>query len=97
MKLLLAALAAALALAVPAHADPYDPHYPQPMNGWCPGGSHMADYLAYCEGVPYPDGTRWNMYRVGLVAWSTLRCIAPDGSMNPPLAPPGGCGGAWQG
>ena len=25
--------------------------------------------------------------------WQPIRCIIPDGSINPPLAPPGGCGG----
>lgn len=86
-------------LAVPAMAgaQPYDPHIPKPLDGWCPGGSHIADLLAYCEGTSYPDGTRWNMYRFGYTAWQPLRCIIPNGTPDPPLAPKGGCGGAWQG
>lgn len=95
----LSAVLAGVVFAAPAAADPapFDPHVPIPLLGWCPGGSHVADTLAFCEGVSYPDGTRWNMYRVGFVAWQPMRCIIADSGMMPAPAPPGGCGGGWQG
>lgn len=71
-----------------ANATP-DPYWPLPPF-WCPGNEGGI----YCEGRSYPDGTRWNVFRIGYF-WNPLRCIIPDGPMNPPLAPPGGCGGNW--
>ena len=91
----LAALAIALGTAPAANAMP-DPYFPQPPI-WCPGngpGISASGYGGYCEGRSYPDGTRWNVFRIGYF-WNPMRCIIPDGSMNPPLAPPGGCGGNW--
>ncbi len=99
------AAAAAVALTVsavagagPAAAAP-DPYFPLPPS-WCPGNPPgvltASGYGGYCEGNTFPDGTRWNAYAVGLL-WQPVRCIIPDGSMFPPLAPPGGCGGDWKG
>jgi hypothetical protein len=51
-----------------------------------------SEYGGYCEGKTFPDGTRLNVYRLGYF-WQPIRCIIPDGSMTPPLAPPGGCAG----
>ena len=76
---------------VPGPSPTLDQHIPNPPI-WCPGGGNASGFGAYCEGVSYPDGSRWNLYRVfGL--WQPIRCILPDGSMNPPLAGPGACGG----
>ncbi|TDH46007.1 hypothetical protein E2F47_27485 [Mycobacterium eburneum] len=76
-----------------AHAD-YSPFVPNPPL-WCPGnapGINVLGYGGYCEGKSFPDGTRLNTFRVGWF-WNPLRCIIPDGTINPPLAGPGGCGG----
>ncbi|HTH89222.1 hypothetical protein [Mycobacterium sp.] len=77
-----------------AHADPLSPLVPNPPF-WCPGngpGLSASGYGGYCEGKTFPDGTRLNVYRLGYF-WQPIRCIIPDGSKTPPLAPPGGCGG----
>ena len=93
-----AAVAAALIVAPAVRAAP-DPYFPEPPL-WCPGnppGAIVASgYGGFCEGRSYPDGTRWNAYRVGFF-WQPLRCIIADGTAFPPVAPPGGCGGAWGG
>jgi hypothetical protein len=76
------------------HADSMSPFVPMPPF-WCPGngpGLSASGYGGYCEGRTFPDGTRLNVYRIGYF-WQPIRCIIPDGSINPPLAPPGGCGG----
>ena len=83
----LAALVIGLTTAPVASAE-LDPRIPQPPF-WCPGngpGISASGYGGYCEGRSYPDGTRWNVFRIGYF-WNPLRCIIPDGSMNPPLAP----------
>jgi hypothetical protein len=88
-----AVLIAAIICSGQAAAQP-DPHIPWPPI-WCPGngpGISASGYGGYCEGVSYPDGSRWNIYRIG-AWWQPMRCIIPDGSMSPPLAGPGGCGG----
>lgn len=81
----------------PAGAAPGDPFVPDPPM-WCPGNDPNAfvasGYGGFCEGRTYPDGTRWNTYRVGFF-WQPLRCIIADGTAFPPIAPPGGCGGGW--
>lgn len=94
-----AAVAAALILAPGAQAAP-DPFFPHPPH-WCPGNvapnsSGLLRTGGFCEGQSFPDGTRWNAYRVGRL-WLPLRCIVFNGSPTPPLAPPGGCGGGWNG
>ena len=78
-----------------AHADAMpDPYVPSPPR-WCPGngpGLSSSGYGAYCEGKTFADGSRLNTFRIGAF-WQPLRCIVPDGSVNPPLAGPGGCAG----
>lgn len=73
----------------PVQLDPYVPNPPT----WCPGGGGGSGWGGYCEGKTFKDGTRLNLHRIGW-AWQPLRCIIPDGSPFPPLAGPGGCGGA---
>lgn len=89
-----AVAAGGLFSAAAASAQP-DPYVPQPPF-WCPGNPHGAisgsGYGGYCEGRTFPDGTRLNTWRLGPY-WQPIRCIIPDGTPNPPLAPPGGCGG----
>lgn len=94
-----AALAAAcIAVDPPAHADIIDPHIPIPALEWCPGGGTLMGIGGYCEGQSYPDGTRWNIAYgwapfVGRIT-QPMKCIVYTGDPNPPLAGPGGCGGA---
>jgi hypothetical protein len=92
-----AVMAGALAVAPQAGASPGDPFIPNPPM-WCPGNDPSAfvasGYGGFCEGRTFPDGSRWNTYRVGFF-WQPLRCIIPNGSPFPPMAPPGGCGGDW--
>lgn len=83
----------AIAYAVEATALP-DVRVPAPPF-WCPGNSgpiSSSGYGGYCEGKPFPDGSKLNTWRLG-VYWQPLRCIVPDGTPNPPLAGPNGCGG----
>jgi len=92
--IVVAAALSAMTVAAPAHADSFDPYVPNPPI-WCPGngpGLAGSGYGGYCEGKTFPDGTRLNVFRLG-VFWQPILCIVPDGSMNPPLAGPGGCGG----
>jgi hypothetical protein len=77
-----------------AEASPYDPYLPMPPV-WCPGGGGGSSWGGYCEGISYPDGTRWNINSfwapfVG-VTWSPMKCVQFTGQPNPPLAP-NGCG-----
>jgi hypothetical protein len=91
-------LIAAAALAPSGHADTLDPHIPNPMTGWCPGGG--AGGLAgmgFCDGARYPNGSYWHVLRPAVpFAGSQMRMdgVVDEGSIIPPLAPPGGCGGA---
>ena len=100
----LAALAAATALLstnTPAHADydfskVADPKIPDPIMFWCMGGG--AGYLllgqpGYCDGERYPDGSYWHVINAPVVRMR-MDCVIDNGSPLPPLAPPGGCGGA---
>jgi hypothetical protein len=76
----------------PAQAQP-DPYFPRPPFR-CPGNSpgiSFSGYGGYCEGISYRDGSRWNLYQVGLF-WQPICCIIPDGTPFPPLAEPRGCG-----
>lgn len=94
-----AALGAAVVIGAGESRADIDPYIPSPPL-WCPGNDPNAfvasGYGGYCEGSSYPDGTRWNTYRVGWF-WNPMRCIIPDGTPFPPIAQRGGCGGAWQG
>jgi hypothetical protein len=55
-------IAAALTFAPVAHAGP-DPHMPDPLNGYCPGGGAGNVFEGYCDGAHYPDGSRVVMSR----------------------------------
>jgi hypothetical protein len=90
--ILFAVSVAALVCAGRAWADPYgDPHLPDPSRLWCPGGGTANYYGAYCEGISYPDGTRWNYYRTGWYWQPGPRCIVENSGIIPVLAP-NGCG-----
>lgn len=93
------AIAAAGILFGPAEAkaEP-DPFFPIPPV-WCPGGGTMTGWGGYCDGRPFPDGTKWHMDSfvapfVGRV-WNPIVCVVHPAPAPPPLAGPGGCGGAW--
>ena len=94
-----AALSAVVLAAMPeSTASPYDPHTPIPALSWCPGGGGSTGWGGYCECTSYPDGTRWNIAWgfapfAGTV-WQPMKCVVFTGSPLPPLAGPGGCGGA---
>jgi hypothetical protein len=98
-----------MALSVPplAHADPPDPHIPNPLTGYCPGGGAGNVFEGYCDGEHYPDGSYWHQLMAGglgfpwLMPGATqptnfgLSCVVdPDNGPVPQPAPPGRCGGA---
>jgi len=95
--------AAAVFIAPPAYADPApDPHMPNMQVGYCPGGGMGSQIsLAYCDGVPYPDGSYWHAIQYGApmighpygLLSPGLQCVVGGGAVPQP-APPGGCGGA---
>ncbi|MDT5108554.1 MAG: hypothetical protein QOI01_47 [Mycobacterium sp.] len=96
------ATAAALS-AAPAYAEPGpDPHMPNMQSGYCPGGGMGSQIsLAYCDGVPYPDGSYWHTIQYGApmighpygLLSPGLQCVVGGGAVPQP-APPGACGGA---
>ncbi|MDD4868261.1 MAG: hypothetical protein PHQ28_14445 [Mycobacterium sp.] len=64
---LIAALAAcaAVALAAAARAAP-DPHMPDPLRGYCPGGGAGNVLMGgWCDGEHYPDGSYWHKFMAG--------------------------------
>jgi len=97
IRFTLAALAEAAALQstnAPAHADydfskVADPKIPDPIMFWCMGGGQPG----YCDGEHYPDGSYWHVINAPVVRMR-MDCVIDNGSPLPPLAPPGGCGGA---
>jgi hypothetical protein len=83
------------------HADP-DPHMPNMQAGYCPGGGMGSQIsMAYCDGVPHPDGTYWHAIQYGApmighpygLLSPGLQCVVGGGAIPQP-APPGGRGGA---
>jgi hypothetical protein len=63
-----------------AHADP-DPHMPNMQAGYCPGGGTGSQiYLAYRDGVPYPNGSYWHAIQYGVPVIGH-----PDGALSPGL------------
>jgi hypothetical protein len=104
IRLTLAALAAAAALLSTkpaAHADydfskVADPKIPDPIMFWCMGGGAgnlLLGQPGYCDGEHYPDGSYWHVINAPVVRMR-MDCVIDNGSPLPPLAPPGGCGGA---
>ena len=96
MKQLLILAAIAFGCAAPAVAQP-DPHMPDLLAGYCPGGKLGIPYTSgYCDGVPYPDGSYWHMVRVTVPFSGTdifVNCVV-NARPVPAAAPPGGCDGA---
>ena len=79
-----------------ANATP-DPYMPIPPV-WCPGGGTQNAWGGWCDGKPFRDNTKWHMDSywapfVGRV-WNPIVCVVADAPSPPPLAGPGGCGGA---
>ena len=104
IRFTLAALAPAAALLstnAPAHADydfskVADPRIPNPIMFWCMGGGAgnlLLGQPGYCDGEHYPDGSYWHVINAPVVRMR-MDCVIDNGSPLPPLAPPGGCGGA---
>jgi len=97
----LAAGAAWLSTNAPAGADydfskVADPRIPNPVMSWCQGGGAgnlVLGQPGYCDGEHYADGTYWHVVNAPIVRLR-MDCVIDDGSPRPPLAPPGGCGGA---
>ncbi|WP_396902487.1 hypothetical protein [Mycolicibacterium sp.] len=74
-----------------------DPYWPIPPV-WCPGGGTQTGWGGYCDGATFPDGTKWHTDNfvapfVGRV-WNPIVCVVADAPAPPPVAGPGGCGGA---
>jgi hypothetical protein len=87
------AVSTALFGAAVANADP-DPHIPDPIHDYCPGGGFAGwMYIGVCDGPRYPDGTYWHVQGVGYTILNVMRAAGTPGDINPPPAPPGGCGG----
>jgi hypothetical protein len=95
--------AVAVVCAASAYAEPApDPHMPNMQAGYCPGGGMGSQIsLAYCDGVPYPDGSFWHTIQYGApmighpygLLSPGLQCVVSGGAIPQP-APPGGCAGA---
>ena len=72
---------------------------PHPIMFWCMGGGAgnlLLGQPEYCDGERYPDGSYWHVINAPVVRMGMDGVIAVNcnGSPVPPLAPPGGCGGA---
>lgn len=101
-RLLLVLLGAITAAGVTVAAPPTaqaipDPYWPIPPV-WCPGGGTQTSWGGFCDGKPFPDGTKWHTDNfvapfVGRV-WNPIVCVVHGTPAPPPLAGPGGCGGA---
>jgi hypothetical protein len=92
----MALIAIAMLTAPTGHADP-DPHKPDVGANFCPGGASPGPPEAYCDGVPYADGSYWHaMQRVsgGNNSFVVVQCVKQGHWPQPPVAlpaPPGGC------
>ena len=90
--------AAGLAAADPDQEQPppgQEPHMPNSMMGYCPGGGFGGIGTGWCDGVKYPDGSYWHQVRLPapfVGSTLNLECVIDDGSPVPPQAPPTGCG-----
>jgi hypothetical protein len=96
------ALAFIIAFAVAALSEPKSSASPgpdiNPWIMWCPGGGVQTSWGGYCDGVTFPDGTKWHQDSfvapfVGRV-WNPIVCVIANAPAPPPLAPEGGCGRA---
>ena len=81
----------------PAYADPpppwADPHYPDAQHGNCVGGHGGAFGFGYWDGAHYPDGSYRHQITNTQGGGTRPQCVVDNGSLQPPPAPPGGCGG----
>lgn len=54
--------------------------------------------IGFCDGVPYGEGSKWHVAR-GFIPFKgytwKLSCVFDDGTIFPPEAMPGQCGGGW--
>jgi hypothetical protein len=88
----------ALLTAPLAYADPApDPHMPNMQAGYCPGGGMGSQIsLAYCDGVPYPDGSYWHAIQYGApmighpygLLSPGLQCVVGGGAVPQPAPSP---------
>ncbi len=89
-----ALLLSATAAAAPPGSDPFVPNM---TAAHCPGGEGGFLAVKWCDGQKYPDGSYWHQLSMtgGTFATPVFRmdCVVGDGGPNPPLAPPGSCGG----
>lgn len=99
---LIVAVAAGSSTAIAAAQPAPDPHIPDMQAGNCPGGGMGSPIsFAYCDGVPYADGTYWHIIQYGApmigrpygLLSPGKQCVIGGGPIPQP-APPGGCGGA---
>jgi hypothetical protein len=100
------ALSAMLATGAPALADRFEPHMPDFLYGYCPGGRGIQpDNAITCDGVPYADGSHWRYTWFAVPAhipqfpaearpFYGLHCVIADELVPSSFAPPGGCDGA---
>lgn len=97
-------VAAAIAGAQPVHAAPWDdPHHPDASTGSCAAGGNLfyegGILRGVCTGMPYDDGSMWqedvNKGGPGVFT-TTITCVVRGPVFFDP-APPGACGGEWQG
>lgn len=75
----------------------HDPHYPNYVMGYCPGGGFgYTGQNGYCDGAQFDDGSFWHIVGVfiPLVGWKIdTSCRVHNGTAVPASAPIGGCNG----
>jgi hypothetical protein len=96
---------AAVASADPPDPQP-DPHQPDLMNNYCPGGQWTYGSLVsvdggsgqrkMCDGEQYPDGSYWHewTWEHGVFGTEWHHDCVSGSSAFPAPPPPGGCDGA---